>query len=159
MVDIAVRILEPGELQAVAVVDVALAPQVRQAVIVLEGHPLRLQRLDDFVELVADAPGDAGRLVRPRELRGVHQERRAAAPVVDDGRPFGRNLLQAELVLIEPPRRREVFHRYGGGGVFVSQHVDLLGPAYASGAARSSRTTSWISCSSAWLLNGFLRKR
>src|SRR5215208_4977836 len=104
MMDVAVRILEPCELEVAGLVDIAFASDLRQAIVVLKGHSLRPEGLHDVVEIAADAPGDGRGLVRSGELRGIHNERGAAALVSDHAMVFGVSRFQAELVLIEPPR-------------------------------------------------------
>lgn len=56
MEDVAVGIVEPDQLRAAGDVNIAFEPaDVR---IMFEGGPLRLQRGDDRVQFLADAPGD-----------------------------------------------------------------------------------------------------
>src|SRR5436305_4932856 len=81
-------ILKPGELEVAAPMDIALASDLGQTIVVLEGYPLRPERLHDVVEVVADTPGDGRGLVRPGELRGVNQERGAAGLARDHAMAF-----------------------------------------------------------------------
>jgi len=64
MVDVAVRVLEPGELEVADSMDIALASDLRQVIVTLKGYTIRLEGLQDVVEVGADAPGDGRSLVR-----------------------------------------------------------------------------------------------
>ncbi len=44
--------------------DIALASDLRQVIVTLKGYTIRLEGLQDVVEVGADAPGDGRSLVR-----------------------------------------------------------------------------------------------
>src|SRR5947207_10558124 len=75
--DVAVGVLEPDALHPAEYVDVPLARRVGKVVVALECDALVPQVLHDRVEVVADAPGRRGRLVRARVRRLVDQHGRA----------------------------------------------------------------------------------
>src|SRR2546428_2800011 len=65
--NIAVGVLEPRHLVLAGDVDVALS-SCSGEIVMLELDAFRLQRVDDFLERVADHPRDGRRFVRAREL-------------------------------------------------------------------------------------------
>src|SRR5690606_14427187 len=91
---IAVGVLEPRDLHAVADMHVAVAFETRH-IVVLERNALGLQLLHGLFEFVAERPGHRRRLVRAGELGAVHEDVRLAAAEGDDLVAEAGDLLQA----------------------------------------------------------------
>ena len=72
------------------------------------------------VEIVADVPGDPGRLIRSGELRSIDREPRGAGLVHGDFLAFGVDLLQSERCLVESFGGGEIPHRNGRDRLSVS---------------------------------------
>src|SRR5262249_29220160 len=89
---------------------------------VLERDALLLERLDEPLDPLADDPGRGGGLVRSRELRFVHQQRRAPALVQQRARLVAARALEAERALVEPLRGVQALHRDRRLHILVCQH-------------------------------------
>src|SRR5689334_22780597 len=98
--DVAVGILEPGGLEISHHMDIAVATEAGQ-IIMLEADAGLAEASEDGVELAAEAPGGSGRTIGAGELRLVDQEGGGAASIGGHARTIGLKRRQAERPAIE----------------------------------------------------------
>ena len=120
-----VRILEPGDLYAVADMDVAFEGRAGH-IVMLEGDALVFERPDDPADLVADRPGHSSGLIGAGKLRAVDIDECVAALHHDHVVALFVNWCEAERLFVEFPGGGQVLDGYVCRRVGFSEHVNLL---------------------------------
>src|SRR5207249_782436 len=122
--DVAGRILEPSDSHLACSVDVALAGEAGQ-IVLLEGDTPALQLLRRSFHVI-HFPQRGRSLVRPGELRTDDTVRAASAAVRSGDTRLAADARESQRVFVEPGRGVEVLHREHGLYGCVSQHAGLL---------------------------------
>src|SRR5687767_12565958 len=115
--DVAVWILEPGDLHVAMHVHITFALRFRQ-IVVFEPHALGLQRSDDVFDIV-NRPRQGGRLVRAGKAGAIDIDPTIAALQDNSLVVFGIGSSEPQCVLVKLRGYTKVLDRERGHGVCV----------------------------------------